>query len=177
MMTYSLQLFAPWRSRRAGRIRKEKLHPVGNYHDLPCGKPSGGVWTSTYTPLEKTESDWLRFCTQEHPYWIPAYGYLYSPDPAARLFTIDSVSDLQSLVSEYGVRKVCCPPYEIDWNAVARDYEGVHLTRSGLAAGEAHGLESWDAECTVWFRIDGLRYAGRIRLCRSSVPKRPPEKV
>ena len=52
MMTYSLQLFAPWRSRRAGRIRKEKLHPVGNYHDLPCGKSSGGVWTSTYTPLE-----------------------------------------------------------------------------------------------------------------------------
>src|SRR5262245_57118920 len=95
-----LQLFAPMRSRRAGRISADRFHTVRNYFPapgqpapaiLPCRthKPLGGVWTSTYTPDAATESDWVRFCQLEHPDWIPAFGYLYRPVAGVRLYAID----------------------------------------------------------------------------------------
>lgn len=173
-MSSALQLFAPYRCRRAGRICQGRLHPVGNYHDKPSGKPFGGVWTSTYTPDAPSESDWVRFCQQEHSDWIPAYGYLYNVDSAANLLVLNSLEDLAALVARYGLRHPF-PPLAVDWKAIACDFDGVRLTAAGLAEGQARSLELWDAECTVWFNITVLHYEGRVRLRRLTVPKHSSE--
>jgi hypothetical protein len=148
---------------------------MGNWHGKLCGKPYGGVWTSTYTPHASTESDWVRFCHESHPDWIPAYGYLYAPVPGVKIYTIDTADDLQGLVERYGDPARDPPAFEIDFEAFARDFDGIHLTAAGLERTHPGRLECWDAEGTCWSRPEVLRYLGRLRLCRQSVPRHSPE--
>jgi hypothetical protein len=170
-----LQLFAPYRSRRAGRIRPARFQGMGNWHGGPCGKPRGGVWTSTYTPHAPTESDWVRFCQESHPDWIPAHGYLYAPASGVKIYRIDTADDLRALVKRCGDPARDPPAFEIDFEALARDYDGIHLTTAGLEQTHQRHLECWDAEGTCWSRPEVLRYLRRIRVRRQSVPRHPPE--
>ncbi len=176
-MQRQLQLFAPYRCRRAGRIRAEKVRCIANYELKTAEgifsntKPWGGIWTSTYTPHLSACSDWLRFCEEGHPDFIPAFGYLYKPIAKLAIYTICTCEDVDELLLRYGGRF----RGGVDFEALGRDYDAIQLAVNTPELLRHPTLAYWDSECTLWFAAGSLSYLGRIRLHRNSVPPHPVE--
>lgn len=138
---------------------ESKFNPVKNQSYDHNMKPEGCFWTSSWIEEEK-RSDWVRWCLSEdfedsyaHPW------YLLSVRPDARIYHIDSQIDLWELWTKY--QRFDLPRHNpfhthwIDWEKVAQDYDGVHLTEKGNAEchwGDPIDLNCWDVESTVWFR-------------------------
>lgn len=133
--------------------------------DYDWVKPDGGLWTSTWDP--EYGSGWIDWCLAES-FAGPSFNvWLLTPDPAARLYEVATLDDLERLVEQYpgetgrlgGTREYP------SWTAVAEDYDGVHLTDDGQwATRMSHpvNLYGWDCECTLWFRwkFTGVRLHG-----------------
>lgn len=141
----------------------EHFNPVTHkYEDYPNVKPKGGLWTSTYHP--EHGGGWVQWCIGEEfecdrndPTWQNCW--LLEPDPAARVFEIDTYDDLERLCDLYGHTD----PERVgrhrstypDWARVAEDFDAVHLTDEGQWATRMTmplDLYGWDCECTLWFR-------------------------
>ena len=115
------------------------------------------------------DSDWLRFCQNEHPDFIPAFGYLYAPIDGLKIYTISMREDVDNLLSRYCHKRVKA----IDFEVVARDYNAIHLATNSKGTLCHSHLECWDCECTLWFEASSLKYFGRVRLRRESAPPHP----
>ena len=119
-----------------------------------------GLWTSTWRE-ETQDSDWVEWCVGEDfgkPY--EKNWYLLTLQEDIKLYVIDSLRGLHKLLRaypwdqnkwrEYGFRCIA-----IDFEKLALDYDGIHLTEKGNE--ETHlsypdDLNSWDCESTLWFR-------------------------
>jgi hypothetical protein len=115
-------------------------------------KPTGGLWTSTYS--EEDGSDWVRWCLAEG-YAGPVFRcWLLQPNPSARVFEIDSYADLGRGLDRYGLSQELGLSMKIlDFEAMARDYDAIHLTHAGRRAthlSAPHNLYGWDCETTLW---------------------------
>jgi len=128
-------------------------------------KPGGGFWTSTFHPQAKYASDWVKFWTSlKFKFGIKDFekAVLLEVSPEAKVCHIDGVADLEKLIFKYprvSIDSLKRIPIDrmssgtIDWEALARDYDGVHLTRN--AAAEIHEMDrfaGWDCESTCWFK-------------------------
>lgn len=129
--------------------------PVKN-DGIQSVKPRGGFWTSAF---DGESSEWVRWCEREMPEWAEGKRFLLVPSKSARIYTIKSVADLEHLVVAFP-RKVRNGIF-LDYVAIAREYDGLHLSKEGEQAIRAHGQcalndllyqEEWSAESTVWFR-------------------------
>lgn len=148
----------------------EWLVPVqGSRHSKPA---KGGFWTSTYHP--GYVSDWVRSLDKHHlssralqvPARIAADEEMLTPfsywllevEPSARVYDVNQFSDLAALLSRYPMPEAWRrqEPWELtlDWQALAEDYDGLHLTVTGIHDDEliSGWLYGWDCESTVWFR-------------------------
>jgi hypothetical protein len=127
------------------------------------GKPGGGLWTSSET--ERGDSAWARYARQhgpdsslqpDQPRWRLAVS------ESVRIYELDSVEAAERLAREY-------PPADpegridrasaaagqglIDWEAVGRDWDGVHFTRFPVPEHcDVVWCWGWDTECTWWSR-------------------------
>lgn len=127
-----------------------RVAPVTN-----CGidKPSGGFWTSTW---DAYGGGWLNWCVDQSFGTPPFEVYLLTPDPAARVYTIDGPAALRNLAVRYPL--TLWPGHEgIDWTSVAAEYDAVRLTEDGHWStrnprGDGPSTYSWDCESTCWFR-------------------------
>lgn len=128
-------------------------------------KPEWGLYTSTaFDGL----SCYIVGASEEAgdlgPLPLPFPRYLLRVAPAARVFEIDGPAAWRRLCLTYpapepgGLLGGLVVP---DFAAVARDWDGVHLTLGGLLTGDQvrldgpegpTELQGWDAEQTVWFR-------------------------
>jgi hypothetical protein len=135
--------------------------PVKNdeYHNV---KPNGGFWTSTFKWGGPYASEWIDFVTTEMTSEDVSKKpiYLLTVKPTARLYTIDSYKDLKRLIEKY--------PFVVqarrfdsftqtfpDWEAISKDYDGVHMTSKGQGEtrlSRPYSLYGWDVESTLWFR-------------------------
>lgn len=99
--------------------------------------------------------------------------WLLEVDQSARVYTVDTVSDLKQLHKSYGgVRDRGDLSYFrflaawLDWHAIAQDFDGVHLTERGQALTRFSdpSLYGWDCESTAWFRwvFTDVTYLGRL---------------
>jgi hypothetical protein len=137
------------------------------------GKPLGALWTSSYLP--DGTSTWSH-CEDvlgtpesrakgEDP---PRTEYTVDIDTGgSAIYRISSPADFSRLLASYPRKGGHA---RVDWIAVAKEFDGVHLTARGLVMtqgakvpterGEA-ALERWDCESTAWLRTPkGLRLAG-----------------
>jgi hypothetical protein len=152
-----------WMSREQSgepvRPRKEKFEPVEGHH-LPV-KPNGGMWTSTFTPDAEYDSDWLRWSSSEGFYGGTCGWKMEVKDDLA-IVEVDGMDDLWSIVEQYEAETYKGRPaqqlreYVIDFEALARDFDGMHLTEEGQVKTRMPGmgapnLYGWDSECTLWF--------------------------
>lgn len=144
-------------------------YPVRNrpYINKPQGQTA--LWTSTWAG-EQYGSERIQWCLANQFRGNPFDCYLLTPDPTARIYTIDTLGHLVDLQAQYpfipddmlederaGKRKI--DPFWrtvlIDFVAVASDYDAIHLTDQGqckTAFSLPCSLYAWDCESTCWFR-------------------------
>lgn len=141
---------------------KELMQPVQNAQFV---KANGGLWTSTY---KNGKSDWINWC-ESNNFWTTdnQTKWLLSVNKNARVLKIDTRDDLFSAYKKYGISLLGgdfeLAGYKIgitdlgilDYEKIARDYDGVWLTQEGQWAtrfSSPISLYGWDCECTHWFR-------------------------
>jgi len=140
-------------------VEEEKLEPVKNKNWV---KPEGGLWTSSYDP--ECGSGWIQWSIAERfsGEWNEEeekgyYGcYLLHPEPA-RVLVIDTQQDLIEALrhyQNYDHRGGGWGGTNLDFEALAEDYDAIHLTDRGQWATRMTnpGLYGWDCESTLWFR-------------------------
>lgn len=151
-------------------------HPPGRFeiyaqHPHPWGSTSTEIdgWTSQLANLVSGNGDW------HVNYRAKRARVRVAPD--ARVFEVDSAEDWHALTVRYGVgsrpdraphpNELVGPPWGWndsvvpDWQAVAREWDGVHVTLWGyLTATQVRvvsdpdwsELWSWEGEQTTWLR-------------------------
>jgi len=122
-------------------------------------KPTGGFWTSTYTPFSKYCSAWLEWCAYEEPEWMTEHCYIVTPKKNIRVYVIDSYRDLELLIeSDFrykpsgDIQPVFVSP---DWEKMSQYWDAVMLTEKGereTRYTQPINLYGWDCESTLWFR-------------------------
>jgi hypothetical protein len=153
-------------------IEPEKIQGVINSESPASNKPlSGGLWTASHSPEER--SDWVNFARRTYiPIRSPdaqkigssSQWTLLTPRPDAKIFVVDSLESFQKLIQQYG-RQVSFDNtwyQKIDFEALSRDFDALHITKRGLeevheAFSDDHDetkatLHGWDVEQTLWFR-------------------------
>ena len=131
-----------------------KMHPVKNTNN-PFYKPQGGLWTSTLLP--DGESAWTNFCDEANFHLDDVEYYTHiMVEPTAKLYRIDTMADLKKIAS---VEPTLKKWGYIDFEELAKEYDGIYLSEQGLLATRVFdmlehpiNLNTWDTECTLWFR-------------------------
>lgn len=119
-------------------------------------KPNAGFWTSTFNKNSPDKSDWVRWVKSEMPSWLgPAY--LVYPERNLQVLSIEQVKDLKFMINEglafYNAKKFDKPfinftrNYEFDWNKIAYNYDGFHVSSRMI-----YYMIDFDVESTVWFK-------------------------
>jgi len=148
MTLLGIQAWSPSNPRDV--LEPGRVAPATNHH---LDKPGGGFWTSTWD--QETGGGWLEWCTRESFGTPPFEVYLLTPDPNARIYTIDGPAALRDLAARYP--STVWPGREcIDWASTVAEYDAVRVTEAGLWS-TRHlfprlSTYSWDCESTCWFR-------------------------
>jgi len=152
------------------QIVREREIPVKNDEMTFRYKPDGGFWTSTWRE-ETQDSEWVEWCRGEN-FGSPdeSNWFLLTPQADARLYVINCYADLERLLNTYkwespmakrlrqtvGENSHLSHYYQgIDFERLAQDYDGLHLTYEGnnrLHLSYPLNMNAWDSESTVWFR-------------------------
>jgi hypothetical protein len=139
-------------------------------------KPTGGLWSSTYTPNNKYISGWHEFCSIEFETGIAnsPYKIIFDISKNARIYTINSQEDLISLIDNYGyyldqATKVLeelgtKPTYLcLDFENLAKHFDVIHLTEEGQwrtrmpLKNMAYNLYGWDVESSLILNINVIK--------------------
>lgn len=132
-------------------------------------KAGGGLWTSTYA--KEYYSDWV--LAYEDMWGIPSQGldgWLLTPTPHARIYTVDSLADLHWLHERYEIQnELSSFMKRLDYEKMAVDFDGMHLTRKGqwdTRMSHPIDLYGWDCESTHWFRwcFETVEYLGKVKV-------------
>ncbi|WP_432931828.1 hypothetical protein ACQPZZ_12785 [Microbispora sp. CA-135349] len=130
-------------------------------------KPHGVFWTSSL--VDRGRSSWQAAIESSYvpvgPAELTEHCLFFEPQNV-RIFTIDCPADVWSLVTRYAT----CDNgrHLVDWGAVAREYDAVHLTFRGLLTAQGVPVEEgsasfvlhgWDAESVAWFNC---RHFGEV---------------
>lgn len=132
--------------------------PRPDHGAIPC-KPPQALWTSTYTgPVHG--SDWVQWCLDED-FSVPESGawrsWLLVPNVSARVYIIDTLSDLVRLIGRFPNSDERLPDFfrhVPDWAKVSEQYDAVHLTEVGQWRTRfgVPSMYGWDCESTAWLR-------------------------
>lgn len=153
MTALGTQVFIPRPERQGIAARRAEF--VAEFGERAgFGKPSGGLWTSTWATSH--EVGWESWCREEMPHWLTPVGYLLTPEADANILTIRGEADVLAFVDAY-----TCPHPEIEglievnWLAVAAAYDGVRVTNPYhpvIRFGPVTAFYGWDCESTWWTR-------------------------
>jgi hypothetical protein len=132
-----------------------ELRPLGG--QVP--KPRGALWTST--SLGTCPSHWIPYLRKgEDSHQPPYHPWRLEVSPAANIYEIHGPQAWHSLCLAspyYGPDNIVLP----NWEAVARTWDGVHLSMGGLLTSEGvrwstpegwTQITGWNVESTVWLR-------------------------
>lgn len=156
-------------------VELDKIKPIKN---RPHGfvKPEGGLWTSTYDP--DCGSDWVQWNLGER-----YTGEIREEEGANKIYydccllypreadicIVDDFEDLEDIFYNYPFRSkgsFGMPEY-IDYEALAQDFDAMHLTFRGQRETRmTHPLSlyGWDCESTIWFRdcFSEIEWLGKL---------------
>lgn len=147
-----------------------KFKKVNNYSDIP-NKPSGGLWSSTFTLRNKYCSDWHRYCDEVLTNRDTRKAVLFNFKNNTRIYRINLQEDLINLVNQYGqynhpanemfINFGIEPRYiSIDFENVSKYYDVIHLTKKGMHSTRSpfdnrqYNLYTWDVECSFIMNFD-----------------------
>jgi hypothetical protein len=152
------------------RPARGDMTPIANQESNPR-KPSGGLWTSTYTD-DDTLSSWVSWAASENFYGGGEAAWTLTPTAGTELLVIDDRADLADIVEVYPRETAQRAIYDgpaIDFEAASDYHDGVWLTATGqqetrFASDETVTLYGWDVESTLWFdwRVAAVEPLGDI---------------
>jgi predicted secreted protein len=110
-------------------------------------KPVGAFWTSS---VEGSSTAWIDWCRYEMPGWIGDQAALFKVKSSAKILWI---TDYEKVWEKYGLKTGGSGRFgkALDWNAVAKDYDGATCPGYGC-------IYAWDAESTAWFNMNALEF-------------------
>ncbi len=129
----------------------------GGPHEPATGKPSTALWTSS--SVAGIGSAWMPVATTGLIHYVPDELWHLELCPRLPVAEIHTVSDWRALCNEAPGCNDTNGLIEPDWQALARRFDGVHLSVAGLLAvqgvpiADKDGvamLWGWDAESTAW---------------------------
>jgi len=148
------QLFV---SKTMAQVIPELFAPIENDRYGFLNKPRGGIWTAPYDAARETSS-WVEYMQENELNTLRlARFWLLTPDPQARVYTVESQEHLHFLTQTYPLKK-CYDPHvkKIDFEAAARaGLDGIAVTWKGIYAteySEPEGLWGWDVASVLWLR-------------------------
>ena len=159
----SAQLSVPWIAPKGDRPDPAHLTiPTGEPHpwERYAQKPEGGLFTSTAVGGASSALAAFSHGVGDHDPEPPLVRYRLRAAPDARIFEVDGPAAWRRLCLRY-------PTVDDDgrtvpnWAAVAREWDGVHMTLGGLLTSDQVRIEGpegwtqhrfWEAELTVWLR-------------------------
>jgi hypothetical protein len=138
-----------------------ELKPVGDKMHLPV-KPVGGMWTSTYTPEDEYDSDWIRWCSSEG-FYGGRHKWLLEPKENLDILVVDSLEDLQRVAEAYekdtykGASSDRLSDTVFNFKAISNDFDAMRLTEDGqwdtrMPGRDEPDLYGWDSESVLNFR-------------------------
>lgn len=131
--------------------RPDRLLPLENSGI----KPRGGLWTCPYLGAPPY-SEWIEWCINNKFCDTPLFeSWLLEPRADVRILSFDTPDEWD--------RWLRLPYYSHDWRyidfeALAQDYDGLHLSRAFIAGrrfavtGLCMTVSAWDVDSTLWFR-------------------------
>jgi len=120
-------------------------------------KPVGGIWTSTYTPDNNFDSDWIQWCVRED-FCEVHHKFLLIPEDRLNVLVIDSTQDLREIFDVYEKDEYTSPLDDraINFFQISKDFDAIHLTTHGKEETNNFfqniNLCSWDTETVLSFR-------------------------
>lgn len=125
-------------------------------------KPTGGMWTSTYTPDQEHDCDWIQWCSGAG-FYSGDHKWLLEPKEDLDVLVIDSLKDLKTVASVYtkdtykGSPASKIPKTVFDFETMAEDFDAIRLTKEGqyetrLTGSEDPDFYGWDSESVLNFR-------------------------
>lgn len=145
---------------------REKLRLIKNQTGF-CKPGDGGLWTSTL--VRGNSSSWVEWCINEE-FSNPRRGWILTPCENARVYTINSLPDLEHLYNHFPLVNDYASKYGIkylDFELIATTLDAIHLTEEGQVETRlSHPLSlyGWDCESTLWFRWVFEEVKGPIRI-------------
>ncbi len=156
-----------WISSELAAPEASAFHPDLLPYGAGITKPRGALWTST--TVGKNSSGWLYSLRWgETRRELPYQRWRLEVLPTARVYEVHGPRAWQALCLTYPTPSRLAYPIdqpadliEPNWQAVAQDWDGVHLSTGGLLTtervrwgepGAQTHLYGWDAESTVWLR-------------------------
>ena len=125
-----------------------------------CVKPASALWTSSaFKEGSKVISEWynfLRYDWYDEETAVSMRKFLLYPKENARVFEVNGREDADRLPwkdvvwEDVGFFRV------IDFEALAKEYDGLHLTEEGNCRLHMSEFNPWDVESTVWFNVDWI---------------------
>lgn len=118
----------------------------------------GGIWTSSYTPLDDFLSDWHQWCHCEMQSWIPKNKYLIIPRNDADVFLIKGMNELLFLTRYFSLGS-CGSIIYLDFEKMENYFDALSLTEEGQWNTRlTHpSLYGWDSESTLWFSAESIK--------------------
>lgn len=141
-------------------------------------KPTGGMWTSTYTPEAEFDCDWISWCVDVDYKGLGSHKWLLEPKDDLNLLVVNNIQDLEEIAERFekdtylGRPSSELPEVVLNFGKMAEEYDGVHLTRQGVSETnplttekDEPDLRGWDCECTLHFRWNwtNVEYIGEVR--------------
>lgn len=124
-----------------------------------CGlgvKPASALWTSSaFKEGSKVISEWynfLRYDWYDEETAVSMRKFLLYPKKNARVFEVNGREDADRLPwKDEGFFSRA-----IDFEALEKEYDGLHLTEEGNCRLHMSEFNPWDVESTVWFNVDWI---------------------
>jgi hypothetical protein len=120
-------------NRRRVDFLEGEVNPIVN-EGGGINKSLGGIWTSTYLG-EELGSSWIQWCLSQE-FSCPDDDiwkcYILEPKDDLNLYVINSLEDMHNMFDRYGYELFPNSMMDaIDFEKMAKDYDGLHLTEYG----------------------------------------------
>ena len=156
-----------WMSSASPAPEQSSFHPDLRPYGAGITKPRRALWTST--SVGEGSSGWLHSLPWREDRWEPSYHrWCLELLPTARVYEVHGPRAWQALCLAYPAPSRLAYPIETpaaliepNWQAVAQDWDGIHLSTGGLLTtervrwgrpGAQTHLYGWGVESTVWLR-------------------------
>lgn len=132
---------------------------VFDLNDCRLGvKPMSALWTSSaFEEDGKVISGWynfLRYDWYDEETAEAMRKFVLYPKGSVRVFEVNGREDAERLpwkdAGFFG--------RAIDFKALAKEYDGLHLTEEGNCKLHMGEFNPWDVESTVWFNVDWIEH-------------------